>query len=119
MEPSEFLNAAKSLLQKEEVTEVDYRNAVSRAYYCAFHTCSNLLKKYPPSERQCGAEHEKIIDGLLEHQNKSFHRLGHQLKGAKLRRAKADYRLAEVLTIQDANIVIKSVEKILQEINKI
>lgn len=115
MDHIEFLNVARSFLQKENIKEIDYRNAISRAYYCAFHACKLLLEKYPPTKQQHGAEHEKIISGLLKHQNKNFRPIGNRLKYSKEQRVRANYNLAMVLTIHDAKQVIKSVEKIVHE----
>jgi uncharacterized protein (UPF0332 family) len=113
-----FLESAKELLNKQSTREVDYRNAASRAYYCAFHVCKKLLEDFPPTQFQTGAEHEKIIKGLLNHQDKRFKTLGNMLKDAKDQRVKADYKLADNFTIQDAKIVVKFTDKILMEINK-
>jgi uncharacterized protein (UPF0332 family) len=118
IEAVEFLSSAKELLNKQLVKEVDYRNAASRAYYCAFHTCKKLLEDFPPTQSQIGAEHEKIINGLLNHQDKRFKALGSMLKDAKDQRVKADYRLDNNFTIQDAKLVVKFTDKILMEINK-
>jgi uncharacterized protein (UPF0332 family) len=118
IETIEFLESAKELLNKQSTKEVDYRNAASRAYYCAFHICKKLLEDFPPKQSQVGAEHERIINGLLNHQNKRFKTLGNMLRDAKDQRVKADYKLWDNFTIQDAKIVVKFTNKILMEINK-
>jgi uncharacterized protein (UPF0332 family) len=115
MEPIEFLAAAEELLKKTATREVDYRNAASRAYYGAFHTCKQLLEHYPPSESQRGTEHEKTIAELVNHQDKRFKTLGNMLKTSKDQRHRADYKLAEKFALQDAKRVILSVKKLLQE----
>lgn len=116
MEAIEFLTAAEELLNKIETREVDYRNAASRAYYCQFHSCKQLLERYPPSEPQYGAEHEKTIKELVNHQDKRFKKLGNMLKDSKDQRHKADYKLAENFALSEAKIVIRFANKLLQAI---
>lgn len=116
MEAIEFLVAAEELLKKTAPREVDYRNAASRAYYCQFHTCQQLLERYPPSEPQYGAEHEKTIKELVNHQDKRFKTLGNMLNSSKNQRHRADYKLAEKFTLRDAQRVIHFANKLLQAI---
>lgn len=118
MEAIEFLESAKELLNKPSAKEIDYRNAASRAYYCAFHACKKLLEDYPASQRQIGTEHDKTIRELLNHQNKQFKILGNMLQKSKDQRHRADYKLIEKFSIQDGKFVITQVNKILMEINK-
>lgn len=116
MESIEFLKSARELLEKESTQEVDYRNVTSRAYYCAFHTCKKLWEDYPPSKTEGGAEHQKVINELKNHQNKQFRKLGNILNDSRNRRVTADYHLVKQFVIQDAKVVIKSVEKLLQDV---
>lgn len=119
MQAIEFLNTAREFLEKEPIREVDCRNATSRAYYCAFHSCKQLLLQYPPNESQRGAEHEKIIAELRNHQDKRFKRLGNMLFDAKNQRVQSDYYLREKFSIQNAKITVGFVQRLLQEIQKI
>ncbi len=63
MDVKEFLTSAQKLIEAN--SEVDYRNAASRAYYCAFHLCRILLEKLPQSQDNIGTSHQKIIEKLL------------------------------------------------------
>ena len=117
MEAIEFLQAATELLAKQPIKEVDCRNAASRAYYCAFHTCKQLLKQYPSTESQYGTEHQKIINELKQHQDKRFKSLGNMLERSRDQRVRADYKLEEKFTYRDAKIVIGAANKLLQEID--
>jgi len=107
------------MLNKLENKEINYQNAASRAYYGAFHSCKKLLQDFPPTESQRGAEHEKIIAELLKHQNKQFKILGNMLKMSKDQRVRADYKLAEKFSVQDAKRVILSTKKLLEEIGNL
>ena len=119
MEAIEFLQVATELLAKQPIKEVDCRNAASRAYYCAFHTCKQLLKQYPPTESPYGTEHQKIINELKQHQDKRLKSLGNILERSRDQRVRADYKLGEKFVIQDAKIVIGAANKLLQEIDAI
>jgi uncharacterized protein (UPF0332 family) len=119
MEAIEFLNTALEFLEQQPVREIDCRNAASRAYYCAFHTCKQLLEQCPPKESQRGAEHEKIIAELRKHQDKRFKILGNMLNTSRDQRVHADYRLDKKFALADAKKLLLSTKKLLQEIEKI
>lgn len=119
MESIEFFDAAREFLERKPIREVDHRNAASRAYYCAFHTCKKLLEEHPPKESQRGTEHQKVINELLEHQDKRLKVFGNMLMTSRDQRVRADYKLEEKFTLYDAKKAVKSTEKLLQEIQKI
>jgi uncharacterized protein (UPF0332 family) len=123
MEPIEFLKSAEVLLEKESVAEVECRNAASRAYYSAYHSCLDLSKRYPTTNDHRGKKdvgmHEKLIQTLCEHQDEQMRTVGHSLNQVKIRRVKADYKLVQNFTLQDAKFTVNSVQKLLQEIGKI
>jgi len=123
MEPIEFLKTAEALLEKESVAEVECRNAASRAYYSAYHSCLDLSKRYPTTNdnrvKKDVGMHEKLIQTLCEHQDVQVKSAGYSLRQVKTRRVKADYKLAQDFTLQDAKFAVDSVQKLLQEIHKI
>ncbi len=119
MEATEFLETAREFLTKQPIREVDCRNAASRAYYCAFHLCKQLLEQHPPNEPQRGSEHEKVIAELRTHQDKRFKPLGNMLFDARDQRVSADYKLNKKFSIHDAKTTVTFSNRILQEIQKI
>lgn len=124
MEPIEFLKSSETvLLEKESVAEVECRNAASRAYYSAYHFCVDLSKRYPTINdsgvKKGVGMHEKLIQTLCEHQDEQVRAVGYSLRQVKTRRVKADYKLAQTFTLQDAQFTVKSAQKLLQEIRKI
>jgi len=121
MEPIEFLKSAEALLEKELVAEVDYRNAASRAYYSAYHSCLVLSNSYPSTNdvKKEGGMHQQLIDKLCNHQDEQVKTVGYSLKQVKTRRVMADYKLTQDFTLQDAKFAVDSVQKLLQEIHKI
>ncbi|MEZ5671565.1 MAG: hypothetical protein R3E08_03955 [Thiotrichaceae bacterium] len=122
MEPVEFLNTALEFLEKQPIGEVECRNAASRAYYCAFHSCKKLLEAHPPKEPQRGTEHQKIIDELRKHQDKRFKKLGNMLADSKDQRVRADYGLHETfqyVTLKRLYILLKNYSKKFNKFNQI
>lgn len=47
----EFLFSAEELLSKDNAKEIDFRNAISRAYYCAFHQVQDYVEHAPDGHR--------------------------------------------------------------------
>ena len=115
MDVKEFLTSAQKLIEKN--SEVDYRNAASRAYYCAFHLCRILLEKLPQSQDNIGTSHQKIIDALLLSSDKRLKLLGNQLKMARQLRHKADYKVDIKFTRYEASRVLSYVRKMVLEVD--
>ena len=109
IQPSDFLSTASSIVGNQSSLEVDLRNAVSRAYYAAYHTFEPHIKvrDFP----RCGA-HESLIQTLLEDYDEDMSVLALQLRKCKLRRHKADYDLT-------ANIYIGVARQVHQECQNI
>jgi len=82
MEAEEFLESAKILIEGNQ--EFDYRNAASRAYYCAFHLCQNFLDQHPKLKVSFGATHEKVIHDFLSNSDKRLQKIGKKRVGAFL-----------------------------------
>jgi len=91
MEAEEFLKSAEILIKGNQ--EVDYRNAASRAYYCAFHLCRNFLNKQFDSQIGDEASHTRVICKLKDSPNSKLRKLGNKLEQVKRLRHAADYRL--------------------------
>jgi len=121
MDSIEFLKIAETLLEKESVAEVECRNAASRAYYSAYHSCLDLSKRYPATNdiEVKGGVHQQLIDVLCAHQDERVRTVGCSLKQTKIQRVRADYKLTQNFTLQDAKFTVDSVQKLLQEIGKI
>ncbi|EDN67866.1 bacteriophage protein [Beggiatoa sp. PS] len=117
MDVREFLTSAQQQIQ--ENSEVGYRNAASRSYYCAFHLCRMLLEKLPQSQDNIGTSHQKIIDALFLSSDKRLKSLGNQLKMARQLRHKADYKVDTKFTRYEASRVLSYVQKIVLEVDNI
>lgn len=91
--PTDFLDSAKKLLGNPDETST--RNAISRAYYAAYHLARSA---YPPdaefAKANAGGVHATFIDQLVQAEPGSPERLaGVKLGTLKGRRTKADYVL--------------------------
>ena len=89
--------------QKAQVDgpEVERRVAVSRTYYAVFHRCR------PIAQRQgvfadAGGSHAEVIEALTRSRTRKLQSIGYMLKLCRELRVKADYRIEDDLTIQDA-----------------
>ena len=93
--PADFMDSASALsLGADEMAQ---RNALSRAYYAAFHRAA---VSYPPEENRRGGTgmHRNYLDQLQNHQAGSKERIvGAKLTQLYQRRVLADYRLQNSL----------------------
>ena len=101
IEPRDFLDQARRLIGGD--AEVDHRSAVSRAYYCALHSCIELCRLMPGGfEDQYASSHESVIKQLVNWPSekpygsvrKQCVALGLDLRKGKILRKRADYLLA-------------------------
>lgn len=116
MESRDFLTSAQQIISGNQ--EVDYRNAVRRAYYAVFHVCKNLLETLPNSPRQIGTSHQVLIDRLLSHPDKRLEPLGHQLARARDCRIWADYYLNKKFPGYDAGRLLILAQNIFAAVEK-
>lgn len=119
MKPTDFLETATEFLQKKPIREVDYRNAASRAYYCVLHSCNDFLEQNGSKSSFTDTTHQKIIRGLLANADRRVETLGNQLSSLREQRNRADYTLGKKFTFKDAERLIQTTRKMLQEIQKI
>jgi uncharacterized protein (UPF0332 family) len=124
IEAGNFFESAKMLIEQND--EVDYRNAISRSYYAAYHTAlslDDLIENHGGIKSNVGV-HEQLVSKFANcpmsvagaMQIKS---LGYMLKRAKDVRRNADYFLEIDLTKDDAKEQLKTVEKILSKVAEI
>jgi uncharacterized protein (UPF0332 family) len=108
---TEFLDFAKSLPQQGEI---NYRNAMSRAYYAAYHLC---LLKFPISPTEKGGSHERLIKTLEKSFDARKRSIGKNLRQLRGNRVKADYKLTFSVTNNDREVSILQAEKLIQKID--
>lgn len=97
--PASLLQGAKEIAAFS-LEEVHQRNAISRAYYWAYHSVSSAI---PPDRVDRGfGMHKNYIAQLISMPNGSFERnLGIRLQSMHGKRIVADYELSENVTSGD------------------
>ena len=91
--PEALLAAAASLSGGS--TEEDWRNAVSRAYYAAFHSCRLLVQGSSVPLPDGGSAHRTLVDTMTDPLNggTAFTSLGYILDQCRRHRVAADYAI--------------------------
>jgi uncharacterized protein (UPF0332 family) len=110
--PNELFDLAKELEAKG--SEICYRAAIGRAYYCAYHVLRPIMSKFPevkPSRVEGRLEHQEVARRLQHwgHPNPNLQQLKHAakvveraLRAAILAREKADYLIDQSVSADDA-----------------
>ncbi len=91
--PEALLAAASPL--GEGPTEEDWRNAVSRAYYAAFHRCRLLVQGSSVPLPDGASVHRTLVDTMTDPLNggTAFTSLGYILDQCRRHRVAADYAI--------------------------
>lgn len=112
VDPGDFLVSAVAMLQPES-SEIDFRNAASRAYYAAYHAARALAVTLPVQAVVKGGAHEQVIktltDGGTSHFSMQCRRVGYLLSTMRTARHRADYELGTDFLRTDAESLISSV----------
>lgn len=111
----DFLTFAKSSMQRKD--EIGFRNAVARAYYCAYHHVLPCMQLGPKDS------HQGLIDYLKNDSwkgNENFAKadlvgLGYILDTMKAKRVISDYRLDANVTETEAKVAILSAENLISK----
>ena len=111
--PNELLEAAKAIGGGD--AEVDRRNAVSRAYYAAWHRCQPIGQSVGLSAPPGGGVHQQLIDTLEQDRNMTLRSLGYMLRQCRRLRIKADYEIESDFSPEDARIALTQSGKILNK----
>lgn len=105
----DFLDSIKSIPDDVSSLEVDLRNAISRAYYCAYHACKPNFDV--THHENCGS-HEDLIESMIDTNIEPVKKIALQLRKCKIKRVKADYHLNQNVFVGEAQQVIKEAQKI-------
>ena len=116
--PHALFEAARGLEQGG--SEVDLRNAASRAYYAAYHQCLRLdpapAAQSPPNHR---GVHRMVIDALTSAGDAKLKSLGYMLEQCRKLRVKADYHIESEFPSSDARTALAQCARILNGTNSI
>lgn len=91
MKADEFLGVAREL--RKGMREAEWRSAVSRAYYAAFHSALEMSSACGIRFGKSSAAHEKLGNCLEHSGNAEVAAAGAQLGSLRTARNKADYDL--------------------------
>ena len=109
--PAEILKSAEALA--EGSSEVDWRNATSRAYYAAFHRVRPIAEGLGFSARR-GSVHLDIVRSLTDLRNsQSIKSLGYMLDECRRFRARADYEIDEEFSPRYCQTVLEQARRML------
>ena len=115
--PDALFEAARAIGQGE--SEVDLRNATSRAYYAAIHRCRLLAENLPEPAAHQGGVHRLVIDTLTNNKSWKLKSLGYMLDQSRKLRVEADYDIGSEFRDQDAHTALAVGEKILKKARSI
>lgn len=120
MDSIEFLNFSKKIITLEPINEIDYRQVVSRSYYCAYHQVKIKADNLGiPVNAYKGGSHASLRQTLIELRpaNRTLKGIAFRLNNFHTLRVNADYKLDLVITEKTANESIQMCEKIINELN--
>lgn len=122
-----YLCFARKLLENSNYSDssTNYRVAISRAYYAAFHVALEFRRKYNLPDGKVGATHERLVNAYktMQRKDKAFQEkckgIGNRLDRLREDRRRADYEGDWECTeytarkaLGDADAIISSVEKL-------
>lgn len=119
MDSIEFLHFSKKIISISPISEVDYRQAVSRSYYCAYHQVKIKAESMGiPTEAYKGGTHSSLRQTLIELRpaNNKLKGIAFRLNNFHALRVVADYKLDIEVTEKTAKESIAICEKILTEL---
>ena len=109
--PLELLQFAESLVGTSEVSN---RTAASRAYYAAYHACTN---KYTTlGKREGVGMHRSFIDGLKDSNISQDRSIGYMLETLHRIRTKADYQLSSEFSAVNATEVTNGAGRVMEKV---
>ncbi|OYQ80819.1 hypothetical protein B9T11_04885 [Wohlfahrtiimonas chitiniclastica] len=110
--PECFIASADELLKKENATEVDFRNAISRAYYGAFHKIFLTIEGAPEG-------HAELIHFLKASKDKNVKSLAILLGQLRAARVTSDYYLDVQIFDVSAKNNISTAKNVCQKIDNL
>ncbi len=120
MDPERFLELAR-ILKGGPGTPENYRTAISRAYYAAFHVGVEALRSIGirPSDGPGG--HGEVVRCLGACGASDLQEAGIRLKILHSRRRQADYKLSDlnVETRQEADLACLDSKEIIDQVNSL
>lgn len=119
VKPSDFLTLARQLSNGE--TEAEWRSAVSRAYYSAYHQLLEFPEKFDMLGEPGQGSHDQLFKTLRAAKCRGGKSnaikgklivLGNEMLQFKQQRTLADYSLNETITKSDAQVAVATAESV-------
>ena len=114
---ADFLKVANRL--SAGVEEIDWRCAISRAYYCAYHESLTCVHVCPEIGYVRGGMHQQTIERFCQSSDGTAKKLGYVLRDLRNRREAADYKLDDMFVASDAAHDIGMAEKALMLVHQL
>ncbi|MCW8041077.1 MULTISPECIES: HEPN domain-containing protein [Acinetobacter] len=122
MDSIEFLSFSKKIISLSPLSEIDFRQAVSRSYYCAFHQVNEkAISLGIPVNAYKGGTHRSLRETLiaLRPANNKLKGIAFKLNNFHILRVESDYKLDVEVTDKTANVAIQMCEKIINDLDGI
>src|SRR5881409_1006708 len=113
--PQEYLMLAHRLTAG--ATEAEWRSAISRSYYAAFHVARNLLNDLGFTVPRADPAHQYLWLRLLNSGNPQVQVAASDLNSLRGERNLADYDLHRNVTQNVARMRVATAQKIIQTLN--
>ena len=117
MNPREFLAAAMRLLSSSE--QADWRSAVSRAYYAAFHVACQLFQGFGFTVPNADRAHAYLWMRLQNCGAAAIEKVGRDLNALRTRRNDADYYLSRPINPVQTRATVLLAEQVVQTLDAI
>ncbi len=115
MNGRDFLNSARRLATAPE--ESDWRSAVSRAYYAAFHVARDLLAALRFQTPRADRAHNYLYVRLNNCSDAAVENAASQLHELRRRRNQADYDMLPPLPQQDAVNYVATADRVIRTLD--
>ena len=119
MDPHQFLYWAQGLAE-HGAYPVEFRSAISRAYYAAFHVGVNVLKEMGFSIYQNASAHELVREHFSNSRDDELTKAASKMNDLKMKRNHADYELnrPDVEKKKNARMHVQQAARLIETIEK-
>lgn len=116
--PDDFIDAAETLILNN--TEMDFRNAASRAYYGAYHRSFIYAHHHLgiPADVD-GGSHYAVSESYLSKSDLSYRKVSILLRQAKAIRVTADYHLSVNFDENLAATALEQAKRIIESVDSL
>jgi len=108
----EFMASAKLMLSSS--SEIDFRNAVSRAYYSVYHSALQNSIRIGLPQYATGSTHERLVESFKNNGHKP---IAYRVADHHRKRCIADYKTEVDLSHAQAHSQILSMEQLISDLD--